>query len=1165
MDIRLLGTVEASVDGRAVAVAPGKPRALLAMLALHAGSTVSSERLIGGLWAEPPPATATKLVQLHVSQLRKALGAQDLLTRGRGYELRLGPEDLDVSRFQRLVAAGRPREGLALWRGPPLDDVAGEPFAAAEINRLEELRLAAVELAIEHDLAAGRHRECVGELERLVLEEPLRERLHAHRMLALYRSGRQADALEAYRHARAVLVEASGVEPGTELRHLHEAILRQDSALAAAPLIARRVARAASRIEAERPELRLAEDDMAANVFELQAARARHETDARVVVCPFKGLASYDVEDAEYFFGRERLVAELVARLTGAGLTAIVGASGSGKSSVLRAGVLAALAGGVLPGSERWPSAVLRPGEHPLQELDRVSPDGDGRQVIAVDQFEELFTLCSDERERAAFAAALCERARHRAIVLIAIRADFYGHCAEHPELARRLAASNVLVGTMRRDELRRVIELPARRAGLEVDAELTDVLLADVEGRPGGLPLLSTALLELWQHRDGQRLRMSAYEHAGGVQGAVARLAERAYERLEPERRPVARRIFMRLAGDGDQDAVVRRRVPTAELDGDGVAEVLTVLADERLVTLGEDEVEVAHEALLREWPRLRGWLEEDAQGRRLRAHLREAARGWDEAGRDPGELYRGARLAAALEWAAAHDGEPNAVERDFIAASRAASQRSQRRLRAVVAGLGVLLALAVVAGAVALDQRAGARREATAAEAQRLGARALVEDDLDLSLLLARQGVELDDTPQTRDNLLAALLRTPAAIGVLRGDGDRVIDLDVSPDERTLAFLDTDGTLSLVDLRTRRPIGAAVQLPGHVGIIDALVTSDHVQFSPDGTRLAVGGQEPVVLDTRTRRVVAELDHAGVFVYAQEFSPDGRTIMAVVADPFVSSTLQRFDASTGKPVGSARVVSNLLVTMLVSGDGRRVVTSSTETDTVVHDATTLRPLRRWPRRPTRSALSPDGRTLLLGGADGSVGFLDLRRGTVREASAGHDSPVERAAFSPDGTSAVTAAADSRILVWDVERASVREALTGHSGQVSGLEFSDDAETLYSSGLDSKVVFWDLAGSQRIGRPFAIPDNEDSPRFSLRHDGRELAIGDDDGTIALIDARTLRPRSTFRATPRGRSPAWATSPARACSSSAERTASWPSSIRPAGGRSRASRGRRAMS
>ncbi len=235
MDVRVFGPLQAVVEGRPVPLGGVKPRALLAMLALNAGSTVSSERLIEGLWGDRQPATATKLVQIYVSQLRKALAAggdaAEIVTRGRGYELRLGSGVVDALQFERLISQAAPREALALWHGPPLDDVAGEPFAAAEIRRLEELRLRAFELAIERDLAAGRHREVIGELETLVAEEPLRERLHAQRMLALYRCGRQADALEAYRHARAILVEEIGVEPGPELRRLHEAILRQDASL----------------------------------------------------------------------------------------------------------------------------------------------------------------------------------------------------------------------------------------------------------------------------------------------------------------------------------------------------------------------------------------------------------------------------------------------------------------------------------------------------------------------------------------------------------------------------------------------------------------------------------------------------------------------------------------------------------------------------------------------------------------------------------------------------------------------------------------------------------------------------------------------------------------------------------------------------------------------
>jgi WD40 repeat protein/DNA-binding SARP family transcriptional activator len=1337
MDVRVLGPVEVSVDGRELAVGGGKPRALLVMLALNADSTVSTERLIDGLWGERPPASATKLVQHYVSQLRRVLATNgdgaEIVTRGRGYQLCVGAGDVDARRFERLVSDGAPREALALWRGPPLDDVAGEPFAAAEIRRLEELRLAATERAIDADLDAGRYREVVGELDALVAEEPLREKLQAQRMLALYRSGRQADALAAYRRARATLVEEIGAEPGPELRRLHDAILRQDPALAppahealelppeletgtplagreadlewlreqwrrahggagrivlvagehgigktrlaaelagevhrdrggviyasgagvpevaraaldaarrarrptlavldgvdraptevrasldtlvdrladlpvlvlataenvdladalrvdaasrlmpldasgvaaiarlyarddedvpVARLVAesrgvprrvhsaagewartravRRLGDAAKRIAAQRPLLRATEDELADDVVELQVARERGELlAAEVVPCPFKGLASFDVADADVFFGRERLVAEMVARVAGAPLLGIVGPSGSGKSSALRAGLLAALAAGVLPGSERWTSALVRPGEHPMQALDHAAAYLPPRErlVIAIDQFEEVFTACREESERAAFADALVERARdpRGALVLIAVRADFYGRCSAYPELSRLLGSNHVLVGPMRRDELRRAIEQPARRAGLRVEPDLIDALISDVEGEPGALPLLSTALLELWQHRDGRRVPLLAYEHTGGVHGAVARLAESAYERVAPEQRDVARRILLRLAGQGEGENAVRQRVPIAELGGDeSVAGVLAVLVDGRLVTIGDGEIEVAHEALLREWPRLRGWLEDDAQGRRLHRHLRVAARDWDVGGRDPGELYRGARLAAALDWSAAHDPELNAVERAFLDHSRAASQRANRRLRLVLAGMACLVILALSATAIALRERRNAIDESVAAAAQRLGAQALVEDRLDRSLLLARQGIAMEDSVQTRGNLLAALLKSPAAIGVLHGDGDRLIGLDLSPDGRTLALLDEEGTLTSVDTRTRRRVAPPYAALGHEDPAQ-WASFDDVRFSPDGSRLAVGGTGPAILDARSHGLVAGLQIGrDRLVYSLRFSPDGRTVFAVVGytDPDIRSdaAVQRFDATSGRALGPERPVARRLVfvNLMITGDGRRVVTSTSDDGTVIRDAETLQPLQRLPVRAERAALSPDDRTMLAGGRDGSVRFLDLGTGELRPASGEHGAPVAHAAFTLDGRRAVTTGADGRAISWDVGRAKATDRLDGHAGRVTALALTRDGSTLYTAGLDSNVLIWDLAGTRRLGRPFEVPAGPRPhlpPVVALSPDGRILAIADGGVAVSLIDARTLRAVSKpFRVLPDG--------------------------------------------
>ena len=1143
MDVKLLGAVEATSNGHSIPLGGGKPRALLALLALNAGSTVSMARLIDGLWGEEPPATAGKLVQLYVSQLRKALAANGedkaILTRRHGYELRAGPDEVDLARFERLVAGGAPREALALWRGPPLDDVADEPFAAAEIRRLEELRLAALEFAIEHDLEAGRHREVVGELEALVAAEPLRERLHAHRMLALYRCGRQADALEAYRQARTALVETIGIEPGAELRRLHDAMLRQDPSLDLDQL-RERLDASATRAAAERAGLRMAEDELAGHVVRLHTLRDRAppgEVAPEPVTCPFKGLASFEFDDADFFFGRERLIAEMVARLAGAPFMGIVGASGSGKSSALRAGLLPALAAGVLPGSAGWALALLRPGEHPLHALKLAIADTGARGplLVAVDQFEEAFTACGDENERAAFVDALLEFARssrRRTRVLVAVRADYYGRCANYPELWRLLAANQAPVGPMSSDELRRTIELPAQRAGLEVEPELVDALVADVAGEPGALPLLSTALLELWQQRDGRRMRLSSYRDSGGVHGAVGRLAERAYDRLDPEQQGVARRILLRLAGEGEGDAVVRRPVSLAELDMEGAPEVLSVLADDRLVTLDADQGEVAHEALLREWPRLSTWLDEDAHGRRLHRQLGAAALEWDAGGRDSGDLYRGARLAATLDWSRSHDADLNGVERAFLGESRATSERSARRLRAALAGVAMLLIVAVVAGLVALDQRGTARDEALAADAQKLGARALVERELDRSVLLARQGVALDDSIQTRGNLLAALVKSPAAIGVINpGSGTPLIQL--SPDGQTLVISDERGKLRFYDARTRRQRATyELDRPKGKDVFGAM----QLAYSPDGRNLAIAQrwaeEKPrvTVLDTRSRRPVARFEIPDREYDLMRYAADGRTLNLVMTDVNTDygSDLIRHDARSGRRLGPAVPLGYGYLTagtntvrgpLTLTPDGRRVVVAGSE-ETVVRDAATGRVVRRLPvgfDQTSQAEVSADERWLAVAGEEGALRLLDLRSGALRLADGPRDEPVERIAFAPDSRTVITGTTDGAIHIWDVRRAEVVETLTGHAGAVVHLAVSPDGSTLYSASRDGSTIVWDLAGSRRLGRQFhASGQTSIFVRYALSSDGRLLAVGQEDGGISIVELRTLARRAPFR-------------------------------------------------
>ncbi|HEY6072787.1 MAG TPA: helix-turn-helix domain-containing protein, partial [Anaerolineales bacterium] len=430
------------------------------------------------------------------------------------------------------------------------------------------------------------------------------------------------------------------------------------------------------------------------------AANVRREDAPGLGMCPYKGMNYFDEADADLFVGREALTAKIVNRLLllpsstveyGSRMLAIIGASGSGKSSLVRAGVIPALRWD--KASAGWGIYILTPKSNPLASLaasltrdsesvsattvlmddlardprslqifaaSRLQRDNHSRLLLFIDQFEEVFTLCHSEEERAAFIGNLlsaCSEPNGLVDIMLTLRADFYAHCANFPKLREALARNQEYIGAMSDLELRRAIEEPAQRGRWEFEEGLVDLLLHDVGHEPGALPLLSHALLETWQRRRNRMMTLSGYTSSGGVRGAIAETAESVFaDRLAKPQQIIARRILLRLTELGDETASgdTRRRAHTAELnakaeDAETTQAVLNVLADARLITTGEDAVEVAHEALIREWPRLRDWLQEDREGLRLHRQLTEAAQEWQSAQRGIDLLYRGSRLTQA------------------------------------------------------------------------------------------------------------------------------------------------------------------------------------------------------------------------------------------------------------------------------------------------------------------------------------------------------------------------------------------------------------------------------------------------------------------------------------------------------------------------------------
>jgi WD40 repeat protein/class 3 adenylate cyclase/tRNA A-37 threonylcarbamoyl transferase component Bud32 len=841
---------------------------------------------------------------------------------------------------------------------------------------------------------------------------------------------------------------------------------------------------------------------------------------------PYRGLLAFEPDDRRFFFGRENVVEEILARLAPGRPLGIVGPSGSGKSSVLRAGVVGAVLAGEVEGVER--ARIITPGAEP-----RLEATDDPRELVVVDQFEELYTLCEDPARRNAFIDRLLALSSS---VVIGVRADLYGRLSDHADLARAVADNQILLGAMSEGELEHAITEPARVAGLRLEPGLAELILRDVAREPGALPLLSHALRVTWEQRDGRTLTVEGYRSSGGVASAIAQTADSVVEAVPADRRNLVRNLFLRLTetGEGAQDT--RRRVAVEELVPEGaspeeVQALLDRLAEARLVTLGQGTAEVAHEVLIREWPTLRAWLEEDRAGIRLHRRLGDAARLWEAGTQEAGDLYRGTRLAAALEWAQSHPDGLNAGERAFLDASVAESERERRlqirvnrRLRVLLGGAGLLLVAAVIAGVLALRAGDRARDTARTADAQRLGAQALVDDRLERSLLLAQAGRILDDSVATRGNLLSALVRHPAAVGVLRGGTGAVLALALSPDGRTLAAGDDAGSVVLIDTRTRERIGRPLMLDREVW---------HIRFSPDGRLLAVTSGEigtgvdahsVKLFDAASMRLVGEIDVGHVpgaadNIVDARFDAAGRTVIATVGSNFPDvpfpTQMRRYDVRTGRAIGRAvQIAGNSAIPTDAAPSGRMLFSAGNAV--VLVDAATLRVTRRVPVRTLSAGLSPDGRSVALGGEDGSVKILDLKTGKRRTLSGRHEDRVHGLVFSPDGRTLATRSDDGRVLIWDLRAGNVRETLTGHTGAIPTIVASADGRTLYTGGVDKRIIVWDLAGDRRLARsfqvyPFQRPGFTDfPPPLAISPSGGIVAAGRPDGGVSLHDAHTLR-------------------------------------------------------
>lgn len=1213
MQFDVLGPLRVTVDGENVELGAFKQRSLLALLLIHRRHVVSTDRIIDELWGDDTSTDHHGALWVHLSNLRSALEPDRpkgstgsfLLTRSPGYLLDVDHSQIDAGEFEDLLDEGRRlvdddpsaaslvlAESLELWRGYAYEDFAYESFAQVEIARLNELRMEAVETRIDADLRRGLGRELIGELEALTREHPLRERLVGQLMVALYRAGRQAEALRRCTNLRSMLAEELGVEPSPEIAELEEQILLAGPDLMPAESPKIQVMPEAVRGYELREELgrsdlgvvrrafqpstgrevaikiippdiandtsfirsfevgvnRIAERDrsvvdywrepggaylvmpltgtsgdrtvdgvietinrVAATVAGESSAVADAEPDAVgdevdiEIVNPYKGLRAFDEGDEDTFFGRERLVERLVNRLAGVGnqrrFVALVGPSGSGKSSVVKAGVLPALRAGAIPGSEDWFITEMSPGSQPFSELEtallkiavdppstmldqlraaesglrrlaeRILPDDSSQVLLVIDQLEELFTQTQREADRRFFLDALVEALNSNPGHLHAIttlRADFYDRPLRYHEFGEMLRIGTQVITPMSPEELERAVAAPGEMVGVALEPGLSAAVVSDVFDEPAALPLMQYAMTELFERRQGATMRLDNYRQLGGVAGALSRRAEELYDLLDEPGREAARQIFLQLISLGEDEEDTRRRVLTSELARLGtpssIGQVLDVYGRHRLLTFDRDPisrgpaVEIAHEALLSEWPRYRRWVEEARDDLRKQRRLARSAADWTASDQDRSYLLTGSRLDEAVAWRQDTDLVVKEQIDRYIAKSlehEAALQHSRQRRRRIFGGaIGLVATVALSLLVFGLTQQSAAERLASVEWVNRLveSAEDALAVDPELALLLGVEAAEeveslgMEPFPKNLEVLHEGLAADRLLFTV-----DDITSAAVASDSSVLYAGRPDGGITTYHPTTGTE-QSIITPPDHPSFPRALALSDDEQWLTDG-RFVIDLGDPNAARpiwpgdwnfSRVRDV--DISGDGSYVAVADFIPGGPSGIVAVWD--IAAERELWEAELGAPV--------------------------------------------------RVDFHPEGGLMAVASEAGAIGpevvIFDVATGEVVDRIAGSQN-LKGVQFHPDGDRLVIG--ETSVRQWNLDSETFVNLDPGHAARVSELDFNVDGSLMASGDEDGVVVVTETATGRAL---FELPRHEAGLRF--------LEIGSEGHRLTTVTSQT---------------------------------------------------------